>query len=62
MDDLFFIEAPHLQQLIEVLQSRGHAVLGSTLRQGDLVYDEVRSTADLPVGWLDEHEEVLKAE
>jgi len=56
MDDLFLIEAPHLQQLIEVLQSRGHAVLGPTLRQGDLVYDEVRSTADLPVGWLDEHE------
>ena len=56
MDNSFIIEAPQLQQLIEVLQSQGYGVLGPTLRQDDLVYDEVRATADLPVGWLDEHE------
>jgi sulfhydrogenase subunit beta (sulfur reductase) len=56
MDNSFLIEASQLQQLIEVLQSRGYAVMGPTLRQGDLVYGEVGSNADLPVGWLDEHE------
>ncbi len=56
MDNSFLIEAPHLQQLFEVLQSQGYVVLGPTLRQGDLQYDEVRSIADLPVGWTDEQE------
>lgn len=56
MEKFFLIEAPQLQQLIEVLQNRGYAVLGPTLHQDDLVYDEVRAASDLPVGWLDEHE------
>jgi ferredoxin len=56
MDSTFFIEAPLLQQLLEVLQSQGYVVLGPTLRQGDLHYDEVRSSADLPVGWRNKEE------
>jgi ferredoxin len=56
MDSAFLIEAPHLQQLLEVLQSQGYVVVGPTLRQGDLQYDEVPSIADLPVGWTDEQE------
>jgi sulfhydrogenase subunit beta (sulfur reductase) len=56
MDSAFLIEAPHLQQLLEVLQSQGYVVVGPTLRQGDLQYDEVPSIAELPVGWTDEQE------
>ena len=56
MEKSFLIEAPQLQQLIEGLQSRGYTVLGPTLHQDDLVYDEVLVADDLPVGWLDEHE------
>jgi hypothetical protein len=50
MEKSFLIEAPQIQQLIKVLQSGGYAVPGPTLRQDDLVYDEVRATADLPLG------------
>lgn len=56
MNNNFFLEAPQLQQIIEVLRDRGYAVMGPTLRQGDLVYAEVRRAADLPVGWRDEEE------
>jgi len=56
MENSFFIEASQLQQLFEVLHRRGYAIKGPTLRQGDLVYDEVRSPGDLPQGWLDEQE------
>jgi sulfhydrogenase subunit beta (sulfur reductase) len=56
VDNSFLLEAPQLQQLIEALQRQGYVVLGPTLRQGDLVYAEVRGAADLPVGWRDEEE------
>ena len=56
MDHSFLIEASQLQQLFEVLHARGYRLLGPALRQGDLVYDEVRSSSDLPVGWIDEQE------
>jgi sulfhydrogenase subunit beta (sulfur reductase) len=52
----FLFEVPQLQHLIETLHNRGYAVLGPTLRQGDLVYGDVRGMADLPVGWRDEEE------
>jgi len=51
-----FLEVAQLRHLIEALQQRGYVVLGPTLRQGDLVYGELRTAGDLPVGWRDEEE------
>ena len=51
MNQTFLIESSHLQQLLEALQRRGYAVLGPTLAQGDLVWGELHSSAELPVGW-----------
>jgi sulfhydrogenase subunit beta (sulfur reductase) len=56
MEKSFLLEAPQLQHLIEALHRQGYTVLGPTLRQGDLVYAEVRHASDLPVGWQDEEE------
>jgi sulfhydrogenase subunit beta (sulfur reductase) len=56
MKKSFLLEAPQLQHLFEALQRQGYAVIGPTLRQGDLVYAELRRAADLPVGWHDEEE------
>jgi sulfhydrogenase subunit beta (sulfur reductase) len=56
MEKTFLLEAPQLQHLVEALHSQGYVVLGPTLRQGDLVYAEVRQVTDLPVGWRDEEE------
>ncbi len=42
--------------LIEALRSRGFAVIGPTVRDQAIVYEEIRSDGDLPVGWTDEQE------
>jgi ferredoxin len=47
---------PHLQELIDVLQRRGYRVVGPTVRDGAIVYDELRGAADLPIGWTDEQD------
>jgi sulfhydrogenase subunit beta (sulfur reductase) len=56
MEKTFLIEASQLQQLFDALQRHGYAIMGPTLRQDELVYAEVRSPEDLPLGWLDEQE------
>jgi ferredoxin len=45
-----------LQALIDMLKTRGFQVLGPTLRDGAIVYDEIASLADLPAGWTDRQE------
>jgi hypothetical protein len=42
-----------LQALIEALVTRGYQVLGPTVRDGAIVYDEIAGAADLPAGWTD---------
>jgi sulfhydrogenase subunit beta (sulfur reductase) len=45
-----------LQALLGVLRKRGYRVIGPTVREGAIVYDEVASIGDLPEGWTDEQE------
>ena len=47
------IPAPALESLLAALKSRGYEVLGPRLRDGAIVYDELRSIDDLPAGWTD---------
>jgi sulfhydrogenase subunit beta (sulfur reductase) len=42
-----------LEALIGMLAARGYKVLGPTVRDGAIVYDEIANTADLPQGWTD---------
>jgi ferredoxin len=42
-----------LDRLLEVLRARGFRVLGPTVRDGAIVYDDVASAAELPIGWTD---------
>jgi ferredoxin len=46
----------HLDQLFDALKGRGYQVIGPTIRDGAIVYDELGSTSDLPIGWTDEQE------
>jgi sulfhydrogenase subunit beta (sulfur reductase) len=46
----------HFDSLLAALASRGYTVVGPTVRDGTIIYDEVRRAADLPVGWTDEQE------
>ena len=45
-----------LQQLLAVLRDRGYRVLGPTVRDRAVFYDDIDSVADLPRGWTDEQE------
>jgi sulfhydrogenase subunit beta (sulfur reductase) len=48
------LEPQHLQQLLDALGKKGYHVLGPTVRDQAIVYDEVISLKDLPAGWTDE--------
>jgi NAD(P)H-flavin reductase/NAD-dependent dihydropyrimidine dehydrogenase PreA subunit len=49
-----FLPRAGLDHLIELLRSDGRTVIGPRVDDGAIVYGEVRSLADLPVGWGDE--------
>jgi len=48
------VEPAALELLIRGLRDRGFRVLGPKVREGAIVYDELRSADELPVGWTDE--------
>jgi ferredoxin len=41
------------QHLLTALAGRGYRVVGPTLRDGAIVYDEIHTVSDLPEGWAD---------
>src|SRR5512147_1626655 len=43
-----------LQALIDVLAGRGYRILGPTVRNGSVVYEEVGTIEDFPIGQRDE--------
>jgi ferredoxin len=51
------LESADLQKLIDALWRKGYHVVGPTVRNGAVVYDELKSAADLPAGWTDEQED-----
>jgi ferredoxin len=42
-----------LEKLVECLAADNYRVLGPTLRDGAIVYDEIAHISDLPAGWTD---------
>jgi sulfhydrogenase subunit beta (sulfur reductase) len=48
------IERADFPRLLDALHKRGYRVIGPTLRDQAIVYDELESEADLPIGWTDE--------
>ena len=45
-----------LQALLDSLRGRGYRVVGPTLKDKAIVYDDIASVDDLPKGWNDEQE------
>jgi ferredoxin len=41
------------QHLLDALRRMGYCLVGPTVRDGAIIYDEVASVADLPIGWTD---------
>jgi sulfhydrogenase subunit beta (sulfur reductase) len=54
--ELAALERDHLQQLLDTLEKRGYRVRGPTVRDRAIVYGDLTSVADLPVGWTDEQD------
>ena len=50
------IERNDFDGLITALMGRGYTVVGPTVSDGAIVYDELASSADLPIGWTDEQD------
>jgi ferredoxin len=56
MHDASVIGPSGLEKLIKLLSERGYTVIGPTVRDGAIVYEEISSAADLPEGLTDEQE------
>lgn len=50
------LQRTDFQQLIDALHQQQYQVIAPTVRDGAIIYDEVQTVAELPVGWTDEHE------
>lgn len=50
------IERNAIDTLFEILKRRGFRLVGPTVRDGAIVYDELTAVADLPIGWMDEQD------
>ncbi len=50
------VERDGLDELFAALRRRGYTVVGPTVRDRAIVYGEIGSCADLPIGWTDEQE------
>ena len=50
------LERERFDELLQALVGRGYRLVGPTVRDGAIVYDELESAADLPEGWTDEQE------
>src|SRR5581483_2397274 len=45
-----------LAALLGVLRGRGYRLIGPTLRDQAIVYDDIAEVSDLPAGWTDEQD------
>jgi sulfhydrogenase subunit beta (sulfur reductase) len=49
-----FLPKAALQTVIDALRAEGHTVIGPTVDQEAIVYQELHEVAQLPIGWTDE--------
>jgi len=53
---MIIIERSSLDRLFEKIKTAGYNLIGPTIRDDAVVYDELNSTNDLPIGWTDEQD------
>ncbi len=51
---IFIFERPELDNLIAALKRRGFKVIGPTVSDSAIIYDELTDAGSLPIGWTDE--------
>lgn len=50
------IPKPALQQVFDALKEAGYTLVGPRVEESAIVYDEISSVSDLPIGWTDTQE------
>ena len=53
---MVIIQRKDFDSLLSALQKRNYVIMGPSIKDGAIMYDEIRSVSDFPVGWTDEHE------
>jgi sulfhydrogenase subunit beta (sulfur reductase) len=53
-EEKYILNRQDFNQLFTALHKREYRIVGPALRDGAIVYDELKSTGDLPAGWTDE--------
>lgn len=48
------IDRAQLPKLLELIAGKGYKLLGPTVRDNAIVYDEISGESDLPIGWVDQ--------
>jgi sulfhydrogenase subunit beta (sulfur reductase) len=56
MTESFVFERKQFSRLLEALRQEGYRVLGPTRADKAILYDDLSSEADLPIGWTDQQE------
>lgn len=56
MSEQFVLPRENFGELFAALKHRGYQVIGPTVRDGAIVYDELDSAENLPIGWTDEQD------
>ena len=54
MGGAFFLPRANLQDLLDLLREDGRRLIGPTIADETIVYDEITSVDELPQGWGDE--------
>ncbi len=50
------VDRKDLDQLFTALLKNGYQVMGPTVRDEGIIYDDLNSMKDLPIGWTDEQD------
>jgi len=54
VSDRVVIAKPDIQSVLDLLKQEGYLLIGPTLREEAILYDEIAEMSDLPSGWTDE--------
>ena len=49
----WFLAREDFGAMVEAIRGTGRCVIGPTIREDAIVYDEIHAAADLPIGWRD---------
>lgn len=56
MTDQFLCTTTQFEELLLLIKNAGYKLLGPALRDEAIIYDELQSARDLPIGWGDEQD------